>query len=284
MPGTRFFAAITFLLVILALLNSKSWRADAQACPPGPKGEDCRRTENKSPAAKPPVVIVNLTNGVNIELVNLSGGEFTIGVGLYPDEMPKHRVIIFPFAIGKYEVTQAQWKAVMDGSNPSLSKGDNLPVENVSWDDIQYFLTKLDHRFRLPTEAEWEYAGSAGSNKQYSFGNDPMKLRDYAWFNYNSDGRVHPVGQKRPNQFGLYDMPGNVWEWCSDWYSSDYYRECYQQGTVEYPQGPKAGSNRVIRGGSWDSYAVSCRSTNRLSNAPYDRGGKVGFRLVKKGN
>ncbi|MFN0112976.1 MAG: SUMF1/EgtB/PvdO family nonheme iron enzyme [Blastocatellia bacterium] len=225
---------------------------------------------------------VALAKGVNIEMVNLPGGEFTMGGDSFGDEKPRHQVRVSPFAIGKYQVTQAQWQAVM-GGNPSRFKGDNLPVEKVSYEDIQGFLKKLGNGFRLPTEAEWEYAARAGSNAEYCFGDDEKLLGEYAWFNGNSGSKTHSVGEKKPNQFGLYDMHGNVWEWCSDWYGSGYYAECQWQGVMTDPGGPSAGSGRVIRGGGWADDAVSCRSARRRDGAPVGRGGNLGFRLVRIG-
>jgi formylglycine-generating enzyme required for sulfatase activity len=144
-----------------------------------------------------------------------------------PNEKPVHMVRISrPFYLGKYEVTQAQWEAVM-GNNPSQFKGDpNSPVENVSWDDVQEFIKRLKRlntresgvKYRLPREAEWEYAAQAGTTTAYSFGNDPSQLGEYAWYGENANGETHPVGQKKPNPWGLYDMHGNVWEWVQDWY------------------------------------------------------------------
>ena len=181
--------------------------------------------------------------------------------------------------MGKYEVTQAQWKAVM-GSNPSRFKGDNLPVENVSWDDVQAFIRKLNQltgkRYRLPTEAEWEYAARGGNKSRgykYAGGNN---IDEVAWYDGNSGERTHPVGKKRPNELGLYDMSGNVWEWCSDWYDEDYYGNSPQNN----PQGPASGSSRVFRGGSWLNYAILCRSASRYYSTPDSRYGLIGFRLV----
>jgi formylglycine-generating enzyme required for sulfatase activity len=221
------------------------------------------------------------------EMVYIPGGSFLMGAGTpqkFRDEQPQHRVTISPFYIGKYEVTQAQWEVVM-GSNPSSFKGDDLPVENVSWNDVNEFIKRLNQKtglqFRLPTEAEWEYAARADSTTEYDFGDDQTQLGDYAWFGENSGGTTHPVGQKKPNGFGLFDMYGNVWEWCSDLYSDTYYEECKRQGTVEGPPGPDTGSNRVFRGGGWGIDAVGCRSANRCYDEPGFRGGILGFRLVR---
>ncbi len=221
-----------------------------------------------------------------IEMVYVTGGSFLMGSpenepDRSSDEGPQHRVTVQSFYIGKYEVTQAQWRAVM-GSNPSYLKGDNLPVENVSWNDAKEFCRKLSQmtgkEYRLPTEAEWEYACRAKTTGAYAGDLDAM-----AWYSKNSDPKTHPVGQRQPNAFGIYDMHGNVWEWCSDWYSSSYYAECERQGTVTDPQGPSTGSYRVSRGGGWYSYAVRCRSAIRNNGAPGYRIDSLGCRLVRVG-
>ncbi len=201
-------------------------------------------------------------NSVGMEFVLIPAGEFMMGSpegeGDY-DERPQHKVIITrPFYMQTTPVTQAQWKKVIGRKflrrtkNPSYFKGDDLPVERVSWKDAQRFLEKLNQkeqkgRYRLPTEAEWEYACRAGSATKYSFGNDEGRLGEYAWYDKNSGGKTHPVGQKKPNAWGLYDMHGNVWEWCSDWYDKDYYRNSPSRN----PKGPTNGRYRVLRGGSW---------------------------------
>jgi formylglycine-generating enzyme required for sulfatase activity len=182
-----------------------------------------------------------------------------------------------PFYMGKYEVTQAQWRAAM-GSNPSQFKGDDLPVENVSWNDAKEFCRKLSQmtgrEYRLPTEAEWEYACRAGTTGAYAGDLDAM-----AWYDKNSGGKTHPVGQKQPNAFGLYDMHGNVWEWCEDdWHNS--YNGAPNDGRAWVDISAR-GSYRVFRGGGWNSYAVSCRSAYRNCWAPGDRGSRLGFRLLR---
>jgi formylglycine-generating enzyme required for sulfatase activity len=197
--------------------------------------------------------------GGKMELVLIPAGEFIMGSpeseeirGPFNEEGPQHRVRISkPFYLGKYEVTQAQWKAVM-GGDPSSFKGDSkLPVESVFWRDCVAFCQEISQKsgkkIRLPTEAEWEYACRAGSTTAYSFGDSPDGLGQYAWYDENSDEQTHPVGQKRPNPWGLYDMHGNVWEWCSDWYGEDY----YGQSPATDPLGPTSGEYRVYRGGSW---------------------------------
>jgi formylglycine-generating enzyme required for sulfatase activity len=188
-------------------------------------------------------------------------------MGSEQGETPVHKVTISKaFYLGKYEVTQEQWQATM-GENPSQFKGPKNPVENVSWDDCQSFLEKLSKKFpgrpfRLPTEAEWEYACRAGSAAEYCYGDDVAKLGEYAWYESNSVKTTHPVGQKKPNAWGLYDVHGNVWEWCADWlaaYSGDDQRD---------PKGARAGVARVLRGGSWSCDARDGRAADRDSNAP----------------
>jgi len=165
------------------------------------------------------------------------------------------------------------------GNNPSYFKGDNFPVEKVSWDDVQAFIKKLNekegkNKFRLPTEAQWEYACRAGSNIRFSFGSSESDLKRYAWYDSNSGRRSHPVAQKKPNAWGLYDMHGNVWEWCQDWFGD------YPSGFVTNPKGSSSGSIRVLRGGSWNSIAGFCRSANRSRNEPGGRDNGFGFRLI----
>jgi len=209
---------------------------------------------------------------------NIPKGNFTMGDEKgYGNEKPVHEVIISnSFEMGKYEVTQKQWRAVMI-TNPSYFKGEDLPVEQVSWDDVQEFIKEVNKRsdkymYRLPTEAEWEYACRAGSTGDYA---GTGNLDDMGWYGANFGSTTHVVGKKQPNLWGLYDMHGNVWEWCSDWYGS------YPSGTVIDPIGPPSGSARVYRGGSWYNDATICRSANRNSYAPGRRYDAVGFRLLR---
>ncbi|MDR1243336.1 MAG: formylglycine-generating enzyme family protein [Deltaproteobacteria bacterium] len=228
----------------------------------------------------------NYTDNIGMEFVLIPAGSFTMGADknsgdAFDREKPQHRVTISkPFYLGKYEVTQAQWAAVM-GSSPSYFKGRNNPVEQVSWNDAQEFIKRLNrreghNRYRLPTEAEWEYAARAGSSGAYSFGNDAGQLGRYAWYGNRTSGSTHPVGRKPPNAWGLYDMHGNVWEWVQDWYGERYYSN--SRGTD--PGGPSSGANRVARGGSWFNPAEYCRSAFRGSRPPGIRGDSVGFRLA----
>ena len=197
-----------------------------------------------------------------------------------PDEKPVHAVVITRgFYVGRHEVTQAQYERVM-GVNPSSFKGPDLPVEQVTWDAAVEFCRKLSERtggsFRLPTEAEWEYAARAGSREKYCFGDDEEMLKQYAWFDANSGKRTHAVGRKKPNAWGLFDCHGNVREWCSDWYSED----SYAGGPHEDPKGPAGGQCRVQRGGSWNYPGLSCRSANRSGCPPGYEGINFGFRAA----
>ena len=191
---------------------------------------------------------VDLGSGISMEFVLIRPGSFLMGSEKGdPDQKPVHKVnITQAFYLGKYDVTQEQWQAVM-GGNPSKFKGLRNPVGNVSWDDCQEFLKKLDERvsgqmFKLPTEAQWEYACRAGTTTEYYFGDDQAGLDDYAWTTNNAGGTTHPVGQKKPNAWGLYDMHGNIWQWCSDWYGN------YPEGEASDPRGPDKGQARVLRG------------------------------------
>jgi formylglycine-generating enzyme required for sulfatase activity len=222
-----------------------------------------------------------LSNSIGMTFVLIPAGEFMMGSDTGDnDEKPIHKVRLSKaFYLGKYEVTQGQWQAVM-GNNPSNFKGNaNLPVESVSWDDMQEFIRKLNAKeggtkYRLPTEAEWEYAARAGTTTAYSFGNDERQLGEYAWYATHSGNTTHPVGQKKPNALGLYDMHGNVWEWVQDWHGP------YTAGAAVDPAGPVSGSSRVSRGGGWPYDARYCWSVNRNNNAPGNRNDNLGLRLL----
>lgn len=222
-----------------------------------------------------------LVNSIGMEFVLIPAGTFQMGSTTgNSDERPVHQVTISqPFYLGKYEVTQAQWQAIM-GHIPSLFQGDpNLPVEQVWWDDVQKFIRQLNAKeghtkYRLPTEAEWEYAARAGTITAYSFGDDAARLGEYAWYKGNSGEHTHPVGKLKPNPWGLYDIHGNVWEWVQDWYQR------YQPEAVTDPQGPDRGTHRARRGCAWNNVAEVCRSTNRYSSPGY-RDDFLGFRLLR---
>ena len=216
-------------------------------------------------------------------MVYVSGGTFTMGAtseqgsDVSSDEKPTHSVTLSSYYICKYEVTQALWQAVM-GSNPSFFKGDNLPVEYVSWNDCQTFINRLNsytgRNFRLPTEAEWEFAARGGNNSRHYKYSGSNYIGDVAWYTDNSGCRTHPVGTKQTNELGLYDMSGNVWEWCSDWFGS------YSSYSQSNPEGANSGSRRVDRGGSWSFDAGCCRSSDRDCDTPGDRVIDLGLRLA----
>ena len=201
------------------------------------------------------------------------------GIFLMGEQGNQHQVILTKdFSLARHPVTQALWQAIM-GNNPSHFKGENLPVEQVSWEDAQEFIMKLnerieENRYRLPTEAEWEYACRSGSPGSYSFGDEESRLGEYAWYNNNSDQKTHPVGEKKPNAWGLYDMHGNVHQWCQDWYGD------YSPGSVTDPAGPLSGTLRVNRGGGWRNGAGGCRSAYRSGLVPGSRYSYLGFRLA----
>jgi formylglycine-generating enzyme required for sulfatase activity len=226
------------------------------------------------------------TNSIGMEFIQIPAGSFTMGADKNSeeadnDETPQHRVTLSKsFYLGKYEVTQAQWEVVM-GDNPSKFKGRSNPVEMVSWNDVQLFIERLNakegtKKYRLPTEAEWEYAARAGTTSVWSFGNDAASMGQYAWFKDNSGGKTHPVGQKQPNPWGLYDMHGNVWEWVQDWHSGKY----YAQSPASDPKGPSSGGYPVQRGGGWSNAAMYLRSADRSSSSPGNRDDGDGFRLA----
>ena len=222
-------------------------------------------------------------NGVSFEMVGVEGGTFRMGATSEQEgeansnEKPVHSVTLSSYYIGKTEVTQALWQAVM-GSNPSYFKGADLPVESVSWGDCQEFIRKLNtmtgQNFRLPTEAEWEFACRGGNNSRgykYSGSNN---LGSVAWYDDNSGNKTHSVATKSPNELGIYDMSGNVWEWCSDWYGD------YSSDAQTNPKGPVSGSDRVCRGGSWYFIVRYCRSSNRLNGNSTNRYNYLGLRLA----
>ncbi len=223
------------------------------------------------------------------EMIPVEGGIFNMGDehgDLWEACQPVHRVKVSDFYIGKYPVTQALWKAVMNGENPSEFKDNYHPLEQVSWDEIKkrflpelHKLTELD--YRLPTETEWEYAARGG--KYYTEGckyAGSDRLKDVGWFDKNVNRQTKPVGLKNPNQLGIYDMSGNVWEWCEDWMGTDYYEKCEKKGIVENPFGPEKGTARVYRGGSWLLGERFCRAAYRNSLEPSRRLNYLGFRLA----
>lgn len=247
-----------------------------------------------------------ITNSLGMRLVLIPNGTFKMGApssekGVESDEIEHEVIIGREFYIGAFEVSQSQFTKVM-GFNPSLFQGEriaerdpesgrvlknldslNRPVERVSWEEAVEFCRRLSEFpeekregrvYRLPTEAEWEYACRAGSQTAFNFGESSLTLGNYSWFRWNSNDQTHPVGKKKPNAWGLFDMHGNVWEWCSDWYGE------YPKETTIDPRGPPKGLFRVFRGGSWCSEDVECRSALRYGCNPANRYDDVGFRLA----
>jgi formylglycine-generating enzyme required for sulfatase activity len=243
------------------------------APPPAPDGLKTRPTE----------LSVDLGGDVTMEFVLIAAGKFMMGdESGTSDEKPVHCIMLTkPFYLGKYEVTQAQWEAVMR-NNPSDFKGDlQRPVEQVSWNDAVAFCDRLSQKekrtYRLPTEAEWEYACRAGSTSKWSFGDSESELGDYAWYGSNSSSRTHPVGGKKPNAWGLFDIHGNVSEWCADWYGDGY----YGSSPRDDPTGPSSGVNRVLRGGCWLSDVRDARSSDRDRGRSTGRSPLNGFRAAR---
>jgi formylglycine-generating enzyme required for sulfatase activity len=222
-----------------------------------------------------------------MEFILIPAGEFYMGSpgtekDRHDNEGPIHQVRMSrSFYMSKYEVTQDQY-LVVTGVNPSDFKEGTRPVENVPWEDAVAFCKRLSDKhaasFRLPTEAEWEYACRGGTQTRFSYGDDPdySQLGDYAWYLENSDSTTHSVGSKKPNAFGLYDMHGSVYEWCSDWYAAEQYR----QNPAVDPQGPLSGQLRVCRGGSWYHIAGRCRSADRVTIPPDTQDCRIGFRVA----
>ena len=238
---------------------------------------------------------VEITNSIGMKLRLIPPGEFMMGSpdsdrDARDDEKPQHKVkITKPFYLGVYEVTQAEYERVM-GANPSHSTGASKPVESVSWNNATEFCKRLSAKegktYRLPTEAEWEYACRAGTTTRYSFGDDLVSPGEHAWRLGTTDVKTHPVGEKKPNAWGLYDMHWNVWEWCQDWYDKDY----HAVSPTDDPPGPETatsrvtrgglGLNRVVRGGGWDIVAQEGRSAVRGWHLPGSRARILGFRVA----
>lgn len=227
---------------------------------------------------------VCVSDTICFRMMPVVGGVFRMGCVRtsnhydYDSELPVHDVTVSDFYMAQHEVTQRLWKAVM-GENPSYWVSDSLPVEQVSWNDAQLFIARLSQmtgmRFRLPTEAEWEYAARGGGKSHgYAFPGTDQMPTDYAWYGSNAQGHTHPVGQKLPNELGLFDMAGNVWEWCSDWMGQ------YDDQPQVNPRGPRQGENRILRGGSINSPSFGCRVSDRSWYLPVNGYRYYGFRLV----
>jgi len=244
-----------------------------------PAPMDSRRPEQGEERIEEKTVV----NSIDMKFALIPEGKFVMGSEEFEWSKPVHNVKIqTPFYLGMYPVTQQEWKAIM-GNNPSKFNGNDLPVESVSWNDVQDFIKKLNekegtNKYRLPTEAEWEYAARAGTTTRYSFGDDDSELGEYAWFNKNSDDKTHPVGEKKANPWGLYDVHGNVWEWVQDeWHGN--YDGAPSDGSA-WEDG--VGASRVNRGGSWFSSDRYCRSAYRGYNDPGYRFRYLGFRLLQE--
>ena len=257
---------MVLLLALFAGCQGDSGKEEDQA---PPSISDIEEMESKEESTSP--APVQLSDEDKLKAKNAPQGMVFIKAGCFvmgndraqADEKYEHEVCLDDFYLDRYEVTQAHWKKVM-GYNPSKFVKDDHPVEQVNYYDIQQFIEKSNGACRLPTEAEWEYAARGHAKTRYYWGN--VMDGAYAWFEDNSDGTTHPVGQKKPNAFGLHDMMGNVWEWTEDWYSP------YYAGNKENnPTGPKEGENKVIRGGSFDSSAGALRITNRTWLNPKNR-------------
>jgi len=262
----------------------------------------CRKVE---PEAKNGLPRVEQTAG-GPEMVLIPGGSFAMGSAESQEiDEPLHQVYVSSFYVDQHEVTQEEYERVM-GKNPSRWKAEKNPVEQIRWTNAAEYCNARSRLeglepaydpktwacdfaapgYRLPTEAEWEYAARAGTRTEYCFGDNASKLKDYAWFKENCTRRPQPVGSKEPNPWGLYDMYGNVWEWCNDFYQEDYYPRSPQTD----PGGPEAGEDRVVRGGCWNSRPDECRSAYRNYEDPgytdtcfgKDIHGFVGFRCVKR--
>ena len=244
-----------------------------------PAPMDSRRPEQGEERIEEKTVV----NSIDMKFTLIPAGKFVMGSEEYDGEKPVHAVTISkPFYLGVYQLTQREWETVM-GNNPSDFKGDNHPVEKVSWGDVQEFINKLNekentNKYRLPSEAEWEYAARAGTTTRYSFGDDDSKLGEYAWYDENSSGKTHPVGQKGSNPWGLYDVHGNVWEWVQDeWHNT--YEGAPNDGSAWEDVG---SARRVIRGGNWYNNAGSCRSALRYHFNQGYRYVHLGFRLLQE--
>ena len=277
---TKWIAAGVVAVILVSIVIWRPWQNDST------DDIDIDPIENNNPVKDDGVShgtpIPITVNGVTFNMIKVEGGTFTMGATSemtepWDDEKPTHKVTLSSYYIGETEVTQALWKAVM-GSNPSFFKGDDLPVEEVSWDDCQDFILKLNsitkRSFRLPTEAEWEFAARGGNKSKHTQYSGSGNIGEVAWYDGNSGSKTHPVKTKKANELGIYDMSGNVWEWCQDWYGS------YSNGAQDNPTGPNSGASRVYRGGSWGNYAGFCRWSYRSYSTPGISDSDLGLRLV----
>jgi len=268
------------IILFIAIAVVVAGEATAQSAKNKSKGKKA-----KSARIINPVPSSGWLDSIANNMVWVTGGRFVMGnIAGEVDEKPENEIVIDGFAINKYPVTQYEWRMVM-GNNPSEFSGcDQCPVEMVSWNDAQRFIEKLNNmtgkKYVLPTEAEWEYAAKGGlqTNRYRYSGSD--NIEEIGWYNDNSGKHPHPVGEKMPNELGLYDMTGNVWEWCQDWYHKNY----YETQPKNNPIGPKAGGARVRRGGSWFTQARNCKTTTRNSVQQDYKDDIGGFRLAQYPN
>lgn len=279
------FAALLLSLLPVAELSAQAnrvkppSRTTATPKPPKKRTRPARPRVDTSPRADEVITV----KGVSFKMIRVECGIFTMGAtseqgsDAWDKEKPTHQVTLSSFSIGETEVTQELWQAVM-GSNPSYFKGPKRPVEQVSWDDCQTFIRELNkltrRNFRLPTEAEWEYAARGGLKSNHTKYAGSSSIGDVAWYDGNSGNQTHDVATKRANELGLYDMSGNVWEWCQDWYGD------YSSSSQTNPKGAFSGSGRVCRGGGWGYNARNCRVSIRYSFAPSYRYDGLGMRLA----
>lgn len=247
------------------------------------KPKDGSRQPIKAEETADAVDLKSVSEYIKSNMILIEGGEFEMGSsGGSNDESPVHKVQLTSYYLSKYEVTQLQWKSIM-GTNPSIAERDcnNCPVDNVSWDEANQFIKKLNHLtgdyYRLPTEAEWEYASRGGKLKLDSRFSGASRMDKFGWYYDNSSRKTHPVGKLLANELGIFDMSGNVAEWCSDWYDISY----YNRSESKNPVGPQTGKNKIVRGGSWDDYNANCRVYSRNKNLPGTKNKTVGFRLAK---
>jgi formylglycine-generating enzyme required for sulfatase activity len=286
-PALIIIAILLLFLALVLFLDSMSINGEQahDATHVEAEAESQRQQQPASSSLSTP--IQKLIN----DMVSIPAGSFMMGCSAgddqcSDDESPRRQVILSGFKMGKHEVTQAQWRAVMSNNPSNFKNCDDCPVESVSWNDVQEFIKKLNQmtgkNFRLPTEAEWEYAARGGTTTRFYTGNCLSTQQANYDGNYPASGcssgtyrqKTLSVGSFSPNGFGLYDMHGNVWEWCSDWYGT------YSSGTQTNPKGPSTGAYRVIRGGSWYGYAKLCRVSYRNFNTPTSRRNGLGFRLA----
>jgi len=263
---------------------------------PTPLSTPSQKTQEKIPSLPIPELTspnvdkgnyIETYSGLNLELIAIDDSSFEMGSkrteeGREPDEEPVHQVNLDRFRIGKYEVTQSQYEIIMQ-KNPSIVKNRNLPVHNVSWNDAIEFCNSLSKftgkNYTLPTEAQWEYSCRAGQKSRFCFGDAESELDNYAWYLRNSGENIHQGGKKKPNAFGIFDIYGNVWEWCFDYYSEDFYGRSSAK-----EKNPVNGINtnyKVLRGGAWSSPANDCRCANRFRSMPNLQIQSVGFRIVR---